>query len=91
MFFTGVALRESPMGLAAYMLEKFSTLTNPKYRDLDDAGLTKKFTMDQLLDNVMVYWITDSITSSMRIYAEEINNHRQEILLSNRCVKMYSK
>lgn len=89
MFFTGVALRESPMGLAAYMLEKFSTLTNPKYRDLDDAGLTKKFTMDQLLDNVMVYWITDSITSSMRIYAEEINNHRQEILLSNRCVKMH--
>lgn len=77
------------MGLAAYMLEKFSTVTNPKYKDLDDASLTEKFSMDQLLDNIMVYWITDSITSSMRIYAEAINNYRQEILLINRCVKIH--
>nr|AEE61648.1 unknown [Dendroctonus ponderosae] len=66
----GVGLRDSPMGLAAYMLEKFSTLTNPNYRNLEDAGLTEKFTLEQLLDNVMIFWVTQSMTSAMRIYAQ---------------------
>lgn len=66
----GVALRDSPAGLAAYILEKFTTWTNPAWKDLEDGGLTKKFTMDQLLDNVMIYWVTRSITTSMRLYSE---------------------
>uniref|UniRef100_A0A6P7H7W2 Epoxide hydrolase n=1 Tax=Diabrotica virgifera virgifera TaxID=50390 RepID=A0A6P7H7W2_DIAVI len=66
----GVALRESPTGLAAYLLEKFVTLTNTTYKDLEDGGLTEKFTYTQLLDNIMVYWMSRSITTSMRIYAE---------------------
>lgn len=66
----GVALRESPAGLAAYILEKFITWTNPEWKNLPDGGLTKKFIYDQLLDNIMIYWVTRSITTSMRIYAE---------------------
>ncbi|XP_072376840.1 juvenile hormone epoxide hydrolase 1-like [Diabrotica undecimpunctata] len=69
----GVALRESPVGLAAYIIEKFTTWTNPAWRDLEDGGLTKKFTLEKLLDNVMVYWVTRSITTSMRLYAEAFN------------------
>ncbi|XP_057668361.1 juvenile hormone epoxide hydrolase 1-like [Diorhabda carinulata] len=69
----GVALRDSPVGLAAYILEKFTVWTNPAWKDLEDGGLTKKFTMDQLLDNIMVYWVTRSITTSMRLYSESIN------------------
>ncbi len=69
---TGVALSGSPIGLASYILEKFSTWTNPSYTDLPDGGLTKKFTMDELLTNIMVYWITDSITSSQRFYKENL-------------------
>ncbi|KAJ8925184.1 hypothetical protein NQ315_001369 [Exocentrus adspersus] len=38
----GVALQDSPVGLAAYILEKFITWTNPAWKDLDDGGLTKK-------------------------------------------------
>lgn len=68
--FIGVALRESPIGLAAYIIEKFTTWTNPAWKDLPDGGLTKKFTYDQLLDNVMIYWVTRSITTSVRIYSE---------------------
>lgn len=69
----GVALRDSPVGLAGYILEKFTTWTNPKWKNMPDGGLTKKFTMTQLLDNVMIYWVTRSITTSMRLYSENFN------------------
>ncbi|KAH8402034.1 hypothetical protein KR009_009316 [Drosophila setifemur] len=69
----GNALIDNPVGLASYILEKFSTWTNPEYRKLPDGGLTKKFTYDQLLDNVMIYYVTNSITTSMRLYSESMN------------------
>lgn len=50
----GTALANNPIGLAAYILEKFSTWTNPAYRDLEDGGLEKYFSMDSLLDNLML-------------------------------------
>ncbi|XP_017463595.1 PREDICTED: epoxide hydrolase 1-like, partial [Rhagoletis zephyria] len=36
-------LVDSPVGLAAYILEKFSTWTNPQYRNEENGALTKKF------------------------------------------------
>ncbi|GBP32305.1 Juvenile hormone epoxide hydrolase [Eumeta japonica] len=69
----GVALNDSPSGLAAYILEKFSTWTVSDYKHLPDGGLTKKFTLDQLIDNLMIYWSTSSITTSVRLYAEEMS------------------
>ncbi|XP_078398941.1 epoxide hydrolase 1-like [Cetorhinus maximus] len=68
----GCALNDSPVGLAAYILEKFSTWTSKDFRDLDDGGLTRKFSLDELLTNVMIYWVTGSITSSMRMYKENM-------------------
>ncbi|XP_014484117.1 PREDICTED: uncharacterized protein LOC106749308 [Dinoponera quadriceps] len=69
----GIAVAASPTGLAAYLLEKFSTWTNPEYRFRPDGGLLEKYTMDELLDNVMLYWVTNSLTTSVRIYAEQFN------------------
>ncbi|XP_022240816.1 epoxide hydrolase 1-like isoform X1 [Limulus polyphemus] len=69
----GTGVSDSPAGLAAYILEKFSTWTNKEYVNLADGGLTKKFTLDELLTNVMVYWVTNSITSSMRLYKETMS------------------
>jgi juvenile hormone epoxide hydrolase len=66
----GTALMNNPVGLAAYIIEKFSTWTNKDYRQLSDGGLEKYFTLDSLLDNVMIYYLTDSITTSVRIYKE---------------------
>nr|ACV04749.1 JHEH2 [Drosophila yakuba] len=68
----GNALIDNPTGLASYILEKFSTWTNTEFRLLPDGGLTKKFTYDQLLDNVMIYYVTNSITTSMRLYSESM-------------------
>uniref|UniRef100_A0A1B6JZ18 Epoxide hydrolase n=1 Tax=Homalodisca liturata TaxID=320908 RepID=A0A1B6JZ18_9HEMI len=73
----GVALRDSPMGLAAYILEKFSTWTDRSWKSLKDGGLLKKFKLEALLDNVMIYWMTGTITTSMRLYSEHFNRtHR---------------
>lgn len=68
----GSALVDSPAGLAAYILEKFSTWTNPAYRQRDDGGLTEKFTLDELLTNVMIYWTSGNIAASQRFYKENL-------------------
>jgi pimeloyl-ACP methyl ester carboxylesterase len=60
----GVALNDSPAGLLAWIVEKFCTWS-------DCAGHPENcFTRDQLLTNVMVYWVTQTITSSARLYWE---------------------
>ncbi|XP_048213525.1 epoxide hydrolase 1 [Perognathus longimembris pacificus] len=68
----GCALNDSPVGLAAYILEKFSTWTDSSFRDLEDGGLERKFTLDELLTNIMLYWTTGSIVSSQRYYKENL-------------------
>ena len=72
----GVGLSSSPLGLAAYILEKFSTWTEAGWRELEDGGLGTEasYSRDRLLTNVMVYWLTNSITSSMRYYKENLSN-----------------
>ena len=61
------------------MLEKFSTWTNYNWRQRADGGLSldaeggDKYTIEDLLDNVMIYWTTNSITTSMRLYSEQMS------------------
>ena len=68
----GFALNDSPVGLAAYILEKFSTWTDIRNINKPDGGLTNKFTMDELLTNVLIYWFSQNITPSMRFYKENL-------------------
>ena len=57
-------LNDSPAGLAAWIVEKFRTWS-------DCSGdIEKRFSKDQLLSNIMIYWITQSINSSTRLYYE---------------------
>ncbi|XP_072247346.1 epoxide hydrolase 1 [Leuresthes tenuis] len=71
----GCGVNDSPVGLAAYILEKFSTWTDKKNKDLMDGGLERKFSLDDLLTNVMIYWTTGSIVSSMRFYKENLSTN----------------
>jgi juvenile hormone epoxide hydrolase len=71
----GIALANSPTGLAGYILEKFSTFTNLKGRNRRNGGLLPHFNLDELLDSVMIYWVTNTITSSMRLYYEAFSNN----------------
>lgn len=75
----GTTLVGNPVGLAAYILEKFSTWTNSAYRALPDGGLEKYFTLDSLLDNIMIYYLTDSITTSQRFYYEAFSEREVAI------------
>ncbi|PCR91603.1 epoxide hydrolase family protein [Natrinema ejinorense] len=57
-------LTDSPAGLAGWIVEKFRTWSDC------DGDLDAHFDRDRLLDNLSVYWLTETINSSMRIYYE---------------------
>jgi len=58
----GVALGDSPVGLAAWIVEKFQAWSDCNGRPLD------RFSMDLLLDNVMVYWLTGTAGTATWLY-----------------------
>ena len=60
----GHALSDSPTGLASWIVEKWYGWAD------HDGDLEKVLTKDQLLTNVMIYWVTNSGASSARIYQE---------------------
>ena len=57
-------LTDSPAGQAAWILEKFWAWTDC------DGHPENIFTRDELLDNLMLYWVTASAASSARLYWE---------------------
>ena len=55
----GVALNSSPQGLAAYIIEKFSSGTDIENVHKKDGGLLDPdfpISLDSILDNICVYW-----------------------------------
>ncbi len=64
----GYALADSPVGQMAWIVEKFWSWT-----DCDGDPLNA-LTADELLDNVMAYWLTDSAASSARLYWESFKS-----------------
>ena len=64
----GYGLADSPVGQAAWILEKFWSWT-------DCNGHPENvLTRDELLDNVMLYWLTNSGASSARLYWESFEH-----------------
>ncbi len=61
-------LNDSPAGLAAWIVEKFRTWSDC------DGNVEKRFSRDELLTNLMVYWVTETIGSSFLIYYEWMHN-----------------
>jgi hypothetical protein len=60
----GYALADSPAGQAAWIYEKFHEWS-------DNGGSPEDtITLDEMLDNIMLYWLTNSGVSSARIYWE---------------------
>jgi pimeloyl-ACP methyl ester carboxylesterase len=70
----GFALSDSPAGLCAWITEKFHAWT--------DCGgdLESVIDRDQLLTNVMLYWMTGNITPSTRLYYEVMKGGRVGVL-----------
>jgi pimeloyl-ACP methyl ester carboxylesterase len=63
-------LTYSPAGLAAWIVEKFRTWSDC------DGDIERSFSKDHLLENIMLYWVTGTINSAMRLYYESIGPGR---------------
>ena len=60
----GVALNDSPAGLLAWIVEKFQAWSDC------EGDPERCFTRDQLITNVMLYWVNQTGASSARLYWE---------------------
>ncbi len=58
------ALNDSPAALAAWIVEKFRDWADC------DGDVERRFSKDELLANVTLYWMTETIYSSCRLYFE---------------------
>lgn len=64
----GIALDDSPAGLLAWIVQRFRDWSDC------DGDVERSFSRDQLLTNVMLYWVTRSFTSSARLYWETMHS-----------------
>ncbi|QTE24269.1 epoxide hydrolase family protein [Polaribacter cellanae] len=55
-------LNDSPVGLAAWIIEKFNSWSD------NNGNIENCFTKNELLTNIMIYWVTETINSSIRTY-----------------------
>ena len=60
-------LNDSPVGLAAWILEKFRAWSDC------DGNVERRFSKDELLTNIMIYWVTETINSSVHMYYENVH------------------
>ena len=60
----GYGLNDSPVGLAAWIVEKFYSWSD------NDGNIENCFSKDELLTNLTIYWATQTINSAIRIYYE---------------------
>jgi pimeloyl-ACP methyl ester carboxylesterase len=60
----GYGLNDSPVGLAAWLIDKFRMIADC------DGDIESAISLDRLLTNVSVYWFSETITSAIRLYKE---------------------
>lgn len=65
-------LNDSPVGLAAWIIDKFRAWSDC------DGDVETRFTKDELLSNITLYWATQTINSSVRHYDEDQHHPRQD-------------
>jgi hypothetical protein len=68
----GYGLTDSPVGQAAWILEKFWAWTDC------DGHPENVLTRDELLDNIMLYWLPGTAASSARLYWESFGRTSME-------------
>jgi pimeloyl-ACP methyl ester carboxylesterase len=56
------AMNDSPLGLAAWLMILFTSTQEDR--------IEERFSLDELITNAMVYWVTQSIGTAMRSYLE---------------------
>jgi pimeloyl-ACP methyl ester carboxylesterase len=65
---TLTGLADSPVGLAAFLLDHDAASLEMISRAFD--GVTEGLSRDDVLDNITLYWLTNTAISAARLYAE---------------------
>jgi len=65
----GYGLTDSPVGLASFFLDKFNEWT------YSGGAAEKSLTKDEMLDDITLYWVTNSAASSAQLYWENNTNN----------------
>jgi len=73
-------LTDSPVGLLAYILETFAFGTYSSAPIGHKDGLLNNFNKDDLLSMVTYYWMTNSISSSIRLYRAHFLGKTDDLL-----------
>ncbi len=81
----GYALTDSPVGQMAWIIEKFW-----QWADCDGHP-ENVLSRDEMLDNVMLYWLPGNGASSGRLYWESFNNREFDKVLVPTCVSSFPK
>jgi pimeloyl-ACP methyl ester carboxylesterase len=65
----GYGLTDSPVGLASFFLDKFNEWT------YSGGDAEKSLTKDEMLDDISLYWLTNTANSSANLYWENNTNN----------------
>ena len=65
----GYGLTDSPVGLASFFLDKFNEWT------YSGGNAEKSLTKDEMLDDITLYWLTNTANSSAQLYWENNTNN----------------
>lgn len=65
----GYGLSDSPVGLASFFLDKFNDWT------YSGGDAQKVLTKDEILDDITLYWVTNTAASSAQLYWENNTNN----------------
>ncbi|MFF2384593.1 epoxide hydrolase family protein [Streptomyces sp. NPDC058108] len=72
----GYGLTDSPVGLAAWMYDKFAAWT------YSDGHPERVLTKDEMLNDITLYWVTNTAVSSSRLYWENNANNFNAVSVS---------
>jgi pimeloyl-ACP methyl ester carboxylesterase len=72
----GYGLADSPVGLAAWFYDKFADWT------YTDGHPERALTRDEMLDDITLYWLTNTTTSGARLYWENNANNFNAVNVS---------
>ncbi|MNI65390.1 hypothetical protein D3C73_1208990 [compost metagenome] len=72
----GYGLTDSPVGLAAFFLDKFNEWT------YSGGNAEKSLTADEMLDDISLYWLTNTAASSAQLYWENNANNFNAVNIS---------
>ena len=78
----GYSLSDSPAGQAAWFYDKFADWT------FSNGDPERALTKDEMLDDITLYWLTNSATSASQLYWENNNNNFNVVEQRTREIKV---